>query len=306
MQVHRSIDSLPHFRNAVVTIGTFDGVHLGHQKIISVLVQEAKAVHGESVIITFDPHPRKIIKPANDLQLINTLEEKIGLLQKKDIDHLVIVPFTEAFSEQPADLYIQDFLIRLFRPHTIIIGYDHHFGKDRKGNYRLLEEKASVYNYRLLEIPKHVLDEIAISSTKIREALLQSKIETANRLLGYDFFFEGIVVEGAKLGRQLGYPTANLKYTNEDKIHLGDGVFAVYVSVEDELKKGMMSIGNRPTFNDTTENVEVNIFDFDKNIYSRKLRVIVKKFLRPQEKYGDIETLKAQIEMDKIASLKLL
>src|SRR5215208_6182934 len=140
MQVHRSIDSLPQFRNAVVTIGTFDGVHLGHQKIISALVQKAKAVDGESVIITFDPHPRKIIKPANDLQLINTLEEKIELLQKKEIDHLVVVPFTETFSEQPAELYIQDFLIKLFQPHTIIIGYDHHFGKDRKGNYRLLEE----------------------------------------------------------------------------------------------------------------------------------------------------------------------
>ena len=306
MQVHRSIDSLPHFRNAVVTIGTFDGVHLGHQKIISVLVQEAKAIDGESIIITFDPHPRKIIKPANDLQLINTLEEKIELLQKKELDHLVIISFTEAFSEQPADLYIQDFLIKLFQPHTIIIGYDHHFGKDRKGNYRLLEDKASVYNYRLLEIPKHVLDEIAISSTKIREALVHSMVEKANKLLGYDFFFEGIVVEGAKLGRQLGYPTANLKYTNEDKIHLGDGVFAVYVSVEEELKKGMMSIGNRPTFNDASENVEVNIFDFDKNIYGRKLKVIVKEFLRPQEKYSDIETLRAQIEMDKIASLKLL
>jgi riboflavin kinase/FMN adenylyltransferase len=306
MQVHRSIDLLPSFRNAVVTIGTFDGVHLGHQKIINALIQEAKTIGGESVIITFDPHPRKIVNGADDLQLINTLDEKIGLLQQKEIDHLVIVPFTEAFSEQPAELYIKDFLIKLFQPHSIIIGYDHHFGKGRKGNYRLLEEKATIYNYRLIEIPKHVLDEISISSTKIREALIHSRVETANKLLGYDFFFEGIVIEGAKLGRQLGYPTANLKYTSYDKIHLGDGVYAVYVSVEGHLKKGMMSIGTRPTFNDGGTSVEVNIFDFNEDIYGRKLKVIVKNFLRPQEKYNDIETLKAQIDMDKKESLKLL
>lgn len=306
MQVHRSIDSLPSFRNAVVTIGTFDGVHLGHQKIIAALTEEANSVDGESIIITFHPHPRKIINAADDLQLINTLEEKIELLEKKNIDHLVIVPFTEAFSEQPAEQYIEDFLIKLFHPHAIIIGYDHHFGKGRKGNYRLLEEKASVYGYKLLEIPKHVLDEIAISSTKIREALIHSKVEKANKLLGYDFFFEGIVVEGAKQGRQLGYPTANLKYSSFDKIHLGDGVYAVYVRIGNRQKKGMMSIGNRPSFNDTNKSVEVNIFDFNETIYGKTIRVIVKKFLRPQQKFSDLENLKAQIEIDKEQSLTVL
>ena len=306
MQVHWNIDSLPHFRNAVITIGTFDGVHLGHQKIITSLVQEAHSVGGESIIITFNPHPRKIIKPSDDLQLINTLDEKIELLQKKNIDHLVVVPFTIAFSEQPADVYIQHFLINLFHPHTIIIGYDHHFGKERKGNYRLLEEKAADYNYRLLEIPKHVLDEIAISSTKIRQALLDSHIETANKLLGYDFFFKGVVVEGEKLGRQLGYPTANLKYTDYDKIHVGEGVYAVYAEISGSIKKGMMSIGNRPTFNDTGEKVEVNLFDFNNDLYGQTVKVIAKKFLRGQEKYNSLEALKAQIGLDKIASLKIL
>ena len=306
MQVHWNIDSLPHFRNAVITIGTFDGVHLGHQKIITSLVQEAHSVGGESIIITFNPHPRKIIKPSDDLQLINTLDEKIELLQKKNIDHLVVVPFTIAFSEQPADVYIQHFLINLFHPHTIIIGYDHHFGKERKGNYRLLEEKAADYNYRLLEIPKHVLDEIAISSTKIRQALLDSQIETANKLLGYDFFFKGVVVEGEKLGRQLGYPTANLKYTDYDKIHVGEGVYAVYAEISGSIKKGMMSIGNRPTFNDTGEKVEVNLFDFNNDLYGQTVKVIAKKFLRGQEKYNSLEALKAQIDLDKIASLKIL
>lgn len=306
MQVHRNIDSLPVFKNAVITIGTFDGVHLGHQKIISALVKQAKAVGGESIIITFDPHPRKIINLAEHLQLINTLEEKIELLQEKGIDHLVVVPFTLSFSEQPADIYIKDFIIDRFQPHTIIIGYDHHFGKERKGNYRLLEEKASVYNYQLLEIPKHVLDEIAISSTKVRDALLKAQVETANKLLGYDFFFEGVVVAGDKLGRQLGYPTANLKYTDFDKIRLSEGVYAVYAKYSGKRFMGMMSIGNRPTFNDTSEKVEVNIFDFDEDLYGKTLRVIVKKYLRPQEKYSSIEALIAQIDLDKIESLKIL
>src|SRR5687768_8155688 len=285
MQVHRSIESLPPFRNAVITIGTFDGVHLGHQKIISALVQEAKSANGESVIITFDPHPRKIVNSTEHLQLINTLQEKIDLLQDKGVDHMVIVPFTASFSEQKAEAYIQDFLVKRFHPHTIIIGYDHHFGKNRKGNYQLLEQKAATFNYRLKEIPKHVLNEIDISSTKIRKAILASDITTANKLLGYEYFFEGVVIQGDKMGRQLGYPTANLKYTNEDKIHLGEGVYAVYVKVKGEEKKGMMSIGTRPTFNDTSEKVEVNIFDFDADIYGAVLSVLVKQYLRPQEKY---------------------
>lgn len=306
MQVHRSIESLPSFQNAVITIGTFDGVHLGHQKIISALVQETRTVGGESVIVTFDPHPRKIVNATEHLQLINTLQEKIDLLQDKGVDHLVIVPFTSAFSEQEADAYIQDFLVKRFHPHTIIIGYDHHFGKNRKGNYRLLEQKASTYNYRLKEIPKHVLDEIDISSTKIRKALRASDIVTANKLLGYEYFFDGMVIQGDKMGRQLGYPTANLKYTNEDKIHLGEGVYAVYVKVKGEAKKGMMSIGTRPTFNDTSEKVEVNIFDFEADIYGAIISVRVKQYLRPQERYDTVEALVAQIDKDKENSLKVL
>ena len=306
MEVYRSIDFLPQFRNAVITIGTFDGVHLGHQKIIDALVNEAHSVNGESVLITFDPHPRKIVNPAQSLQLINTLDEKIELLNEKGIDHVVVVPFTEAFSEQSPELYIKDFLISRFHPHTIIIGYDHHFGKNRGGNYKLLEDKADEYNYNLLEIPKHVIDEIGISSTKIRRAILHSNIDTTNKLLGYEFFFEGLVVEGDKLGRQLGYPTANLVYTNEDKIHLGEGVYAVYASVEGMTKPGMMSIGKRPTLNDTTEKVEVNLFDFAGDLYGKKMKVTVRKYLRPQEKYNSLAELVQQIDRDKQESLKVL
>ncbi|MBO9682827.1 MAG: bifunctional riboflavin kinase/FAD synthetase [Flavisolibacter sp.] len=306
MQVHRSIENLPGFSNAVITIGTFDGVHEGHKKIIDALIREARSVQGEAIIVTFHPHPRKIVHPNEHLQLINTLEEKIELLQKTGIDHLVIVPFNEQFAGQTADEYIENFLIQKFQPHTIIIGYDHHFGKDRQGNFMLLAEKADTYNYRLLEIPKYILKEVAVSSTQIRNALLQSDVDTANKLLGYDFFFEGLIIEGDKLGRKLGYPTANLEYTDADKIHLGHGVFAVYAEVKGVQYKGMLSIGNRPTLLNSNERVEVNIFDFDEEIYSETIRVTVKKYLRSQEKYASLEELKNQLALDKENSLEVL
>lgn len=306
MQVHHATDNLPPFTNAVITIGTFDGVHEGHKKIIAALKEEANRVQGESVLITFHPHPRKIVHADKPLQLINTLTEKIELLGKTGLDHLVVVPFTQAFAEQSAETYISEFLIKNFHPATIIIGYDHHFGKGRTGDYRLMEEKANVYGYNLLEIPKHVLDEVAVSSTKIRNAILGSDVSTANKLLGYHFFFEGLVVKGDQLGRKLGYPTANLVYTDNDKIRLGHGVYAVYVAVEGESKRGMLSIGNRPTLAHSGERIEVNLFDFSKEIYGKIIRVYVKEYLRAQEKYNSLEELEAQLHKDKAASLAVL
>lgn len=306
MKVYRSIEQIPVFKSAVITIGTFDGVHQGHQKIISALKKEAEIVNGETVIITFHPHPRKIVKPNERLGLINTLEEKIELLTQAGIDHLVVVPFTEDFAELSAEEYISEFLIQKFHPSSIIIGYDHRFGKGRTGDYKMLEEKAVQYSYRLIEIPQHVLDEVSISSTKIRNALLESDVSTANRLLGYSFFFEGKVVQGDQLGRTLGYPTANLEYTDLDKIHLGHGVYAVWVEVDSQRKKGMMSIGNRPTLVNSDEKVEVNIFDFDETIYGKILRVYVTNFLRRQEKYSSLELMVAQLHKDKEKSLELL
>jgi riboflavin kinase/FMN adenylyltransferase len=306
MQVHRTIEDLPAFRNAVITIGTFDGVHQGHKKIIDALKKEAGSANGESIIISFDPHPRKIVNPNEPLQLINTQQEKIELLAKTNIDHLVIVPFTKEFAEQSADEYIHDFLIGRFQPHTIIIGYDHHFGKGRQGNFMLLAEKADQYDYRLLEIPKYILDEVGVSSTKIRNALLASDIESANKLLGYEFFFEGIVEKGDQLGRKLGYPTANLAYTDTDKIRLGDGVYAAHAIINSEKKKGMLSIGNRPTLADSEQKIEINIFDWESDIYGETIRIVVKKFLRQQEKYNSLEELIKQLGIDKESSLKCL
>ena len=309
MQVHRDIDQLPVFRNAVITIGTFDGVHMGHRQVISRLKSEAGKAGGETVIITFHPHPRKIVSSAIlGIRLINTLEEKIGLLGELGIDHLVVVPFTDAFANQPAAEYLSDFLIGKFHPHTIIIGYDHRFGRDRLGDYRLLEKQADLYHYQLREIPKHVLENISISSTNIREAILHSDISTASRLLGYDFFFSGEVVHGDKLGRKLGYPTANLKVTDEDKLVPGNGIYAVYAELEDRpgRMKGMMSIGFRPTVDGKKRVIEVNLFQFNEDIYGRRLKVTVKKYLREEIKFDGLDALISQMGQDKLNSLQVL
>lgn len=309
MKVHRDIDNLPAFRNAVVTIGTFDGVHQGHRQVIEKLKTEAKSVNGESLIITFHPHPRKVVSSTIlGVRLINTLDEKIELLEQLGVDHLVVVPFTDAFANQPAEDYVKNFLVDKFHPHTIIIGYDHRFGKERKGDYLLLEKLAEKYKFRILEIPKHVLDEISISSTKIRESLLEGKIEVADKLLGYEFFFSGVVVHGDKLGRKLGYPTANLKVLDEEKITPGNGIYAVYALPEGfkERCKGMMSIGFRPTVDGKKRVIEVNIFDFDKEIYDETLKVYVKKYLREELKFNGLDELVKKIGEDKIESLKCL
>ncbi len=306
MQVHYYIEQLPGFKKAIITIGTFDGVHSGHQQIIDAMRKESKKKNGETVIITFHPHPRTIVEQNTSLQLINTLDEKINLLENQGIDHLVVVPFTEAFAIQTAEEYVENFLITKFHPETIVIGYDHHFGKDRKGNFQLLEKLSAKFSYELIEIPEHLLKEIAISSTRIRDSIKTGEVETANNLLGYPFFFEGKVLHGDQIGRQLGYPTANLAYTNVDKIHLGEGVYAVQVIVNNQIKNGMLSIGKRPTLNDTIERIEINIFDFDADIYGKNLKVTVKKYIRSQIKFNSLQELKNQMLIDKEEALQAL
>ena len=304
MIVHKDLDRLPSFSNAVITIGTFDGVHTGHQKIIQQLKEEAKKINGETVIITFHPHPRKIVG-TKEIKLINKLDEKIELLADKKIDHLVIIPFTEVFSQQSAEEYVHDFLVKKFHPHTLIIGYDHRFGKNREGDYHLLEKLSDEGKYILLEIPVHILNEVSVSSTGIREAISNGDIITANKLLGYDFFFEGKVIEGSRLGRTIGYPTANLKIEDEEKLLPGDGVYAVRLSI-DEINhslKGMMNIGFRPTVDGKRKTIEVNIFDFDEDIYGKKLRVFVKKYLRSEQKFSGLDALKEQLAKDKEAAM---
>lgn len=309
MQIHYDLANLPVFANAVITIGTFDGIHHGHRQVLTRLVDRAREVQGESILVTFHPHPRKVISSAIlGVRLINTLEERLQLLEHMGIDHVVVVPFTDAFANQTAEEYIQNFLVSKFHPHTIIIGYDHQFGRDRKGNFSLLEEKSSLYGYQLREISKHELENISISSTQIREAILLSEIEKANRLLGYDFFFAGRVVHGNKIGRTIGFPTANLKVEDPEKITPGNGIYAVYALPEGEEKplKGMMSIGFRPTVDGKTRVIEVNIFNFNREIYEETLQVFVHKYLREEKKYESLEALVTQIKLDKENSLAAL
>ena len=306
MKVYYDIQTLPAFTNAVITIGTFDGLHNGHRKIIELMQREADKVKGETVIITFDPHPRQIVgKESNPVFLINTLAEKILLLQNLNIDHLVVIPFTEAFASQTAEEYIKDFLVNTFHPHTIIIGYDHHFGKGRTGNYKLLEEKATENNFIVKEIPVHMLQDVTISSTKIREAILQGDIETARNFLGYDYFFTGKVITGNQLGRTIGYPTANIEIEEEQKLIPGNGVYAVTVkiiSLDNKDYSGMMNIGIRPTINGVMRVIEVNIFDFDEDIYEQAITITLKKHLRSEIKFNGLDALKEQLAKDKIAA----
>ena len=320
MQVHHEINNLPIFKNAAITIGTFDGVHSGHLQIIKQLKREAEINKGESVIITFDPHPRMVIHTPDggkkNIQLLNTLPEKIELLSKQQINHLVVVPFTKEFSNQTAEDYISQFLVSNFQPKTIITGYDHRFGKNRSGDYKMLEKFQEEFNYKVKEIPAHILDHVTISSTRIRNALNSGEIAIANECLGYDYFFEGKVIEGNKLGRTLGFPTANLEIKDKNKLIPADGIYAVNVSIGKEkatddlfisesFHHGMMSIGIRPTIGDNKRMIEVNIFDFNENIYGRILRVYVKYFLRKEEKFNSLEELKHQIEIDEINARKL-
>ena len=307
MKVHYSTEELPEFQNPAITIGTFDGVHLGHLQIINTLKEAAAAANGESVIITFHPHPRKIVSSVvTGIRLINTLQERIELFEQTGIDHLVVVPFTDYFANQSAEEYIKDFLVEKFHPHTIIIGFDHRFGKERSGDFKLLEAKAAEHHYILKEIPEHLLDAVKVSSTNIRNAILHGNIDEANKLLGYLFFFEGEVVHGDKIGRTIGYPTANLKCTDEEKIGLGDGIYAVYSTVEGKVYKGMMSIGFRPTVNGKKRVTEVNLFDFEKEIYGQVIKVEVKKYLRSEVRFNGLEELKMQLHKDKEDSLKYL
>ena len=312
MKVYQDLSTLPVFNNAVVTIGTFDGVHLGHKQIIRQLKETAEKIGGETVIITFHPHPRKIISSVpGDIKLLNTLPEKILLLEAASIDHLVVVPFNHAFANQTAQQYINDFLWKYFKPHTIIIGYDHRFGKGREGDYHLMDQYGASLGFEVKEITEQLMNEIIVSSTRIREALLNSDIETANKFLGYDYFFEGVVIEGNKLGRTIGYPTANLQIESDEKLIPGNGVYAAVVEIKNQQSEirnfsGMMNIGVRPTVDGKKRMIEVNIFDFDEDIYTQILRVHVKHYIRGEVKFNGLDELKAQLLKDKVSAKELL
>ncbi len=307
MRIYNHIDEFTAIKNAVVTIGTFDGVHLGHRKIIERIKQLAQESGGETVILTFFPHPRMILHPEDqNIKMINTINEKAELLEQLGIHHLIITPFSRDFSNQTPESYIRDVLVEKIGTKKIVIGYDHRFGKDRQGGLAELQQMASICNFEVIEIPEQDIHDVAVSSTRIREALLNGKIALANEFLGYPFFISGKVVRGDQIGRQLGYPTANILVEENYKLIPADGIFAVKVYVNGDAYNGMGYIGNRPTISGMTRNIEVNLFDFDKEIYDQHIRMELLHFVRGDIKFESLEQLKLQLGKDKLAVLDLL
>ena len=307
MKTYHHIDDFMPVNNAVVTIGTFDGVHLGHRKIISRIKELAEATGGETVILTFFPHPRMILNPEDEsIKLINTIAEKATLLEQLSVDHLIITPFSRDFSNQTPEDYIRDVLVNKIGTNKIVIGYDHRFGKDRSGGLDDLLSLSPVYKFEVIEIPEEDINEVAVSSTRIRQALLAANIELANQFLGYPFFITGKVIRGDQIGRQIGYPTANIHVEEKYKLIPADGIFAVKVQHEGNNYKGMAYIGSRPTINGMTRNIEVNLFDFDQEIYNDTIRMEFLYFVRGDVKFEGLDELKAQIARDKEDVLRLL
>lgn len=316
MKIYNQLSDFKKLVNAVVTIGTFDGVHYGHQKIIKRLCELAKSNGGESVILTFFPHPRMIIDPENqDLKMINTIKEKSEILASLGVDHLIITPFTRDFSNLTPAAYIKDILIDTIGTKQIIVGYDHRFAKDRMGGMNELTEFAKVYDYSVEEIPEQDINDVAVSSTKIRKALLEGDVSLAAEYLGYHFSINGPVIKGDKIGRTIGFPTANIFVEETYKLIPSDGIYAVTVEMEDEKWKmedgaethnsqastyrGMAYIGQRPTINGMTRNIEVNIFDFDQEIYGQTIKMNFLKFLRHDVKFTGLAALTMQLHQDK-------
>jgi riboflavin kinase/FMN adenylyltransferase len=307
MKIYHGIEDFMRLRNAVVTSGTFDGVHVGHQKILSRLREAAARNNGETVVITFWPHPRLVLHPEDtSLKLLNTFEEKAELLKQQGIQHLVRIPFTREFSQLSSEEFITKIIVETIGTKKLIIGHDHHFGKNREGSFEQLKLNAPKYGFEVEEIPRQDVDHVAVSSTKIRKALEEGDIETATHLLGNPYSITGRVVIGDKLGRILGYPTANIELDTANKLVPADGIYAVTVNYSHKQFNGMLYIGNRPTVQGMKRNIEVNIFDFDKEIYGESLTVYFHKLIRRDTRFNDLEELKEQLHRDKQEALKVL
>jgi riboflavin kinase/FMN adenylyltransferase len=305
LKIYNHFSEFKKLENAVVTIGTFDGVHFGHQKILKRLCELAKVTGGESVILTFFPHPRLIIDPENQqLKMINTVEEKAKILANLGVDHLIITPFTRDFSNLSPAEYIKQILIDTIGVKNIIVGYDHRFGKDRQGGMSDLQEFAGIYGFAIEEIPEQDINDVAVSSTKVRTALLEGDVALAASYLGYNFSIHGRVIKGDKIGRTIGFPTANIFVEETYKLIPSDGIYAVTVELNAVVYKGMAYIGQRPTINGMTRNIEVNIFDFSQEIYGQLITMNFLKFLRHDVKFTGLEALKDQLHDDKLATLK--
>lgn len=307
MKIYHTLEDFTKLDYGVVTSGTFDGVHLGHQKIINRLKEIAKKNSGETVVITFWPHPRLILRPDEPfMKLLNTFEEKIELLRQQGIDHLIRIPFTKEFSQISSQEFISKILVETIGTKKLVIGYDHRFGKNREGSFDQLSINAPMYGFDVEEIPRQDVDHIGVSSTRIRKALAEGDIDTANHFLGRPYSLSGRIIKGDKLGRVLGFPTANIDLDSHDKLVPAEGIYAVGVIHEKKNYGGMLYIGTRPTVDGTKRSIEVNIFDFDKEIYGETLQLTFLKLLRADSKFEDLESLKIQLQIDKESALSAL
>ena len=307
MKIYHGIEDFSPLPYAVVTTGTFDGVHIGHQKILNRLTSLAKSNKGESVVITYWPHPRLVLKPEDtSIRLLNTFEEKAELLKKFGVDHLIRIPFTKEFSQLSSDEYINEILVKKIGTKKLVIGYDHRFGKNREGSFEELKKNAQTYGFEVEEIPRQDIDHAGVSSTRIRKALAEADVLQAKQLLGSSYALTGRVIAGDKIGRMLGFPTANIELDYPYKLIPADAIYAVTISHERVLYKGMLYIGTRPTINGTKRNIEVNIFDFDKSIYGETISINFEHLIRSDAAFSDLESLKKQLALDKIKALELL
>ena len=301
MRIFEGLTDLSHIKNAVVTIGTFDGVHLGHQEILKTLIAEAEKCAGESVLLTFYPHPRMVLFPEQtDLQLLQTQTEKLEKLASIGLQNVVIYPFSKEFADLSAERFVEEILIKGLQAKMVIIGYDHQFGHNREGNLAFLKQYAEKGFFDLREIPAEQIDEANISSSKIRKAILGGEISTANSFLGSPFELSGTIVKGLQNGRNIGFPTANIRIDDQQKIIPATGVYAVEMDVAGTSCRGMMNVGWRPTIEEEKleRKIEVHLFDFQKEIYDEVCQIRVLQFVRAEHKFPNLEALKVQIQRD--------
>ncbi len=312
MKIYNSIKDIIPVKNAVVTIGTFDGVHLGHQEVFKQMKSEAKKINGETVVITFYPHPRLVLGSDNsDLKFIKTQEKKVKHIEKAGIDNLIIIEFTKKFAETSSKDFIENFIVDHIHPKVFIIGYDHQFGSNREGSFELLKNFGNIHGFKVLKVEEQDIEEITISSTMIRNLLNKGDINRANRLLGHEYSITGKVVPGQSIGHNLGFPTANIEVADEYKLIAAIGVYACRVWHDGNCYKGMSNIGYRPTI-DRSENpdsgitIEVNIFDFSSSIYGEEITISFVDWMRDERKFESKEALSEQLGRDKLHALKLL
>jgi riboflavin kinase/FMN adenylyltransferase len=300
LRIFNDLNAIAEISNPVVTIGTFDGVHIGHQKILQTLLDEAKGIDGESVLLTFYPHPRMILYPeSHGMKLLQTQAEKMEKLSEYGLQNLIIYPFSFDFSRLTALEFVRDILVNKLHVRKIVIGYDHQFGKNREGNIQYLKDIADTYEFEVIEIPAQDIDEVNISSTKIREALLNGDVQRAAVFLGQPYVLSGKVVRGRALGRTIGFPTANIEVNSDLKLVPGIGVYAVEVHVEGNAYRGMLNIGKRPTIVSTDDvHLEVHILDFQEDIYDKMITIRFIERVRDEQKFESVEALKEQLQKD--------